>query len=456
MSDEIREDLVTPYLEKITWQHRLPKFTAAVQALVEGPALIGDLLLTYRDKFDLDTAVGAQLDVVGEWVGISRTIATLLDNVWFSWDDESVGWDVGLWFKAFQLTTGPHTLDDEHYRTLLKARVVANYWDGTVEGAYTAWDTLFLPEDYHIFIQDGMAAAIHEFKFDAYDWEGWDQAAWTLFDAPRANYLRNSGLIGARVGWPGTLPTYWELVSGLDLDIESKYVERTTSVDVLELVFHGTTIGSETLLFFEAVTPDHITVETGEVWTLSVYYQLLDGAATITGTELFIQAISASGNILHEYTAPIETAPSAFQRASVTAVIPINVVSIRVGIRFLHTHAASVAHHSVLLGQPQLELGVTAPTAPIRTIGAAHVVHVPSVPNIRLTGGMRMIFGLIAPYTEPPPLPDYFSFDAFTSETTTGARTNARAVGIPIVLHGGFMTASIAGSGSLSANVTVV
>ena len=46
--------------------------------------------------FDIDTAVGVQLDVVGEWVGRSRRVATPVTGIYFSWDTERVGWDRGF------------------------------------------------------------------------------------------------------------------------------------------------------------------------------------------------------------------------------------------------------------------------------------------------------------------------------------------------------------------------
>ena len=44
-------------------------------------------------KYDLDSAVGVQLDAVGEWVGISRELAVPLSNVYFSLDIAGLGLD---------------------------------------------------------------------------------------------------------------------------------------------------------------------------------------------------------------------------------------------------------------------------------------------------------------------------------------------------------------------------
>ncbi len=44
------------------------------------------------------------------------------------------------------------TLPDDAYRTLIKAKIAANQWDGTTEGAYTIWSEVFT--NFTILIQD--------------------------------------------------------------------------------------------------------------------------------------------------------------------------------------------------------------------------------------------------------------------------------------------------------------
>lgn len=101
-------------------------------------------------KFDLDTATGDQLDIIGQWIGITRDVAVPITGVFFSWDgtDVSLGWDAGVWQGATEITQ----LTDEFYRTLLKAKIAANHWDGTTEGAYAVFAIIF--PDNLILIQD--------------------------------------------------------------------------------------------------------------------------------------------------------------------------------------------------------------------------------------------------------------------------------------------------------------
>ena len=69
--------------------------------------------------FDLDVAVGQQLDIIGRYVGVSRML-------------------------NFQPSGGESPLlNDDTYRFLIKATIVKNTWKGNVEDLYSAWKILF-------------------------------------------------------------------------------------------------------------------------------------------------------------------------------------------------------------------------------------------------------------------------------------------------------------------------
>ncbi|GHE69844.1 hypothetical protein GCM10019059_31960 [Camelimonas fluminis] len=146
---------VEDYLGLITSFHRgQPRFTATVEALVT-PLAGGQAFLGHMPQdFDLDDAVGVQLDVVGEWVGRSRYIELDLENVWFSFDLSGLGFDQGVWQGKYDPTTGLTALDDDNYRLLLRAKIAANSWDGTVPGAKRAFDIMFEGTGTLVFVQD--------------------------------------------------------------------------------------------------------------------------------------------------------------------------------------------------------------------------------------------------------------------------------------------------------------
>lgn len=145
---------LTEYTGLITSEHnQRPKFMAVVEALAQPMVALRNLMGTMPDKFDLDQAVGVQLDAVGLWVGISRRVATPLTGVYFSFDTAGVGFDQGNWKGPFDPDTGLTLLDDDTYRLVLRAKIGANQWDGTLESTAAILNSIFNGDTY-VFIQD--------------------------------------------------------------------------------------------------------------------------------------------------------------------------------------------------------------------------------------------------------------------------------------------------------------
>lgn len=82
-----------------------PLFVSVVQLLTSWSCDLQAVFASLPGLFDLDTAIATQLDELGQWVGFGRYI--------------------------FVPTLGTVTLDDADYRTLLRAKILANHWDGT-------------------------------------------------------------------------------------------------------------------------------------------------------------------------------------------------------------------------------------------------------------------------------------------------------------------------------------
>ena len=145
---------IDDYLALVTSEHNeRPRYVATVTATVSPYSKLFAVFQSFIVEFDIDTAVGVQLDILGEWVGRSRRISTPLDGVYFAWDGSAlVGWDSGVWKGEFDPDTGIIDLPDDAYRTLLKAKIAANSWDGTIPGAYDVWESIFV--DSFLVIQD--------------------------------------------------------------------------------------------------------------------------------------------------------------------------------------------------------------------------------------------------------------------------------------------------------------
>ncbi|KFB97009.1 putative bacteriophage protein [Trabulsiella guamensis ATCC 49490] len=80
--------------------------------------------------FDIDEAVGVQLDILGLWIGRSRVVSQPISGVYFSWDTDGLGYDHGIWQGPFDPDDGYTTLSDDTYRVILKAKIAINNWDG--------------------------------------------------------------------------------------------------------------------------------------------------------------------------------------------------------------------------------------------------------------------------------------------------------------------------------------
>lgn len=122
------------YTSLITSEHRgQPKFAATVGlltgALVDAQRVVESL----TSVFDINTAVGVQLDIVGLWVGLTRRQTTPIGDVFLTWNDPDLGWNHASWKGPYEPSEGVTSLDDNTYRALLKAKVAANYWVGTRE-----------------------------------------------------------------------------------------------------------------------------------------------------------------------------------------------------------------------------------------------------------------------------------------------------------------------------------
>lgn len=122
---------MSKYTDLITNYHAgKPKFfdhvDLSTRPLIDVSAATAGLITA----FDVDTAVGDQLDILGKWIGVSRAVAAPITGVFLEWDKERVGWDQGIWLGPYQSTDALTYLSDDVYRVVLKARIGINNWNG--------------------------------------------------------------------------------------------------------------------------------------------------------------------------------------------------------------------------------------------------------------------------------------------------------------------------------------
>ena len=128
------------YVGLLASQYRnSPKLIAFLTALLKKFDDVSQCLVAMEQAFDVDNAIGPQLDMVGGIVGASRMV-------------------------GFQPTGGlSPILDDSDYRIYIKATAAANRWDGTIDGLQGIWQTLFPGGTIIIADQQNMTAIIYLF-----------------------------------------------------------------------------------------------------------------------------------------------------------------------------------------------------------------------------------------------------------------------------------------------------
>lgn len=122
---------MSKYTDLITNYHRgKPLFVDHVDLSTRPLTDISVTLQNLLTVFDIDSAVGVQLDVLGEWIGRTRIVSEPISGVYFSFDTEGLGWDQGVWQGPYDPDAGFTSLSDGTYRIVLKAKIAINSWDG--------------------------------------------------------------------------------------------------------------------------------------------------------------------------------------------------------------------------------------------------------------------------------------------------------------------------------------
>jgi hypothetical protein len=154
---------ITPWTSLVTSEFsEKPKFMATLAVGLQPLAEMRDLLLSLPSAFDVDNAVGAQLDAVGLWVGVTRTLPNEISGVYFSFDTDGLGWDEGTWWAPGDPATTLISLPDDAFRTFIKVRISSNHWDGTTSGIYAAWDALLASTGLSVLVEDTQDMAMNQ------------------------------------------------------------------------------------------------------------------------------------------------------------------------------------------------------------------------------------------------------------------------------------------------------
>jgi len=131
-----------------------PKFAAMVEVITQGAVDNLAIYAQFDSAWDLDTAVGTQLDVLGQWIGMSRTVQVPITGLYFSFDIVGVGFDQGVWYQTGNPLFSNVLLTDDQYRPALKAKALANRIGRSIYDIYSVTDILFSGTPTDVIVHD--------------------------------------------------------------------------------------------------------------------------------------------------------------------------------------------------------------------------------------------------------------------------------------------------------------
>lgn len=122
--------MATDYTKLLTsFYQGAPKMNAVVALICGQQGVTADVALSIPAAFDVDTAIGKQLDVVGQWVGASRILLVPTDT-FFAFDIIGRGFDEAVWKGPYQVDQYQISLDDASFRRYIQAMILACQWNG--------------------------------------------------------------------------------------------------------------------------------------------------------------------------------------------------------------------------------------------------------------------------------------------------------------------------------------
>ncbi|EAN8326579.1 DUF2612 domain-containing protein [Salmonella enterica] len=212
---------MSKYTDLITNYHATkPKFVEHIdlvtRPLAETSAAINGLI----NAFDIDHATGIQLDILGQWTGLSRIVSQLISGVYFSWDTDGLGYDQGVWQGPYDPDSGYTSLSDETYRIVLKTKIAINNWDGRNDSLPPILDAALDGSGLKMQIVDNQDMTIGIWVFPETDISA---VSLELIAAIRQGYLtvKAAGVWGGSIEIPSVeTPSEGNRFFGFDMDNE--------------------------------------------------------------------------------------------------------------------------------------------------------------------------------------------------------------------------------------------
>ena len=171
----------------------------------------------------------------------------------------------------------------------------------------------------------------------------------------RTNSIRNSSMVGAVAGSPGTVPTNWTVGSG-GLTRTIVGIGTENGLPYIDIRYNGTATSTSANIYLDATTA--ISASSAQSWTQSIYLKYISGTAN---SVVVFWDEWTSGVVYLTSKALSPTIGSTLSRFSLTATTVTNCAYVSPSLRFNLTNGAAY-DFTIRIAAPQMELGAYATT----------------------------------------------------------------------------------------------
>jgi len=123
------------YSDLLMWQYKLPKATAEIDLKSGLWVEFMQHCLDFAGSWDIDTAEGYNLDVLGRIFGVSRTSISMTEKEYLTYYEQTggLGWGRGRWYVAGEAFRETILLNDYEFRFLIRARIWKLYQNPSID-----------------------------------------------------------------------------------------------------------------------------------------------------------------------------------------------------------------------------------------------------------------------------------------------------------------------------------
>ena len=151
------------YSDLLIYQYiKKPKAKATIDAIMGEYDKLADNAIDLLNQWDIDQARGFSLDIIGRRVGVSRTLPSAVSKGYFGYLNSIQGepWGEGVWYRIGESLGDTLVLNDSDYRFLIRAKILKNFQNGTMDYILNALRFL-LTEDANIEDNLNMTATVY-------------------------------------------------------------------------------------------------------------------------------------------------------------------------------------------------------------------------------------------------------------------------------------------------------